>query len=131
MLLITWQFPKLRKNYRTIKKEYSWVHMNKHTFNPKRWGGDWFNPLVRRSPAISHRIILWSQNFLTLSINKYKVVKSFFYYLDRFSRNSTETEPRIWFFLIENHKILFFFNFLAPNLISNLIDHCSQLSFEV
>ena len=26
-------------------------------------------PLVRRSPAISHRIILWSQNFSTLSIN--------------------------------------------------------------
>ena len=26
-------------------------------------------PLVRRSPAISHRIMLWSQKFLTLSIN--------------------------------------------------------------
>ena len=27
------------------------------------------HPLVRRSPAISHRIMLWSQKFLTLSIN--------------------------------------------------------------
>ena len=26
---------------------------------------------------------------------KYKVFKSFFYYLDRFSRNSAETEPRL------------------------------------
>ena len=31
-------------------------------------GGGGFCPLVRTSPAISHRIILWSQNFLTLSI---------------------------------------------------------------
>ena len=35
----------------------------------KDMGGGWFNPLLGRSPAISHRIILWSQNFLTLSIN--------------------------------------------------------------
>ena len=39
---------------------------------------------------------------------KYKVVKSFFYYLDRFSRNSAETEPRLWFFGVENRKIDFF-----------------------
>ena len=35
----------------------------------KTAGGGWFNPFVKRMPAISHRIILWSQNFLTLSIN--------------------------------------------------------------
>ena len=40
--------------------------------------------------------------------SKYKVVKSFFYYLDRFSRNSAETEPRLWFFGVENRKIDFF-----------------------
>ena len=65
---------------------------------------------------------------------KYKVVKSFFYYLDRFSRNSAKTEPRSWFFGIENHKIDFFFNFFiskSPNFISNLNEDCSQLSFEV
>ena len=38
-------------------------------FNPKRCGGGQNDPLVRRSPAISHRIMLWSQKFLTLSIN--------------------------------------------------------------
>ena len=44
---------------------------------------------------------------------KYKVVKYFFHYLDRFSRNSAETEPRLWFFGIKNHKIDFFcFRFL-------------------
>ena len=32
-------------------------------------GGGQNDPLVRRSPAISHRIMLWSQKFLTLSIN--------------------------------------------------------------
>ena len=65
---------------------------------------------------------------------KYKVVKSFFYYLDRCSRNSAETEPRSWFFGIENHKINFSFNFFttkSQNFISNLNDNCSQLSFEV
>ena len=38
----------------------------------------------------------------------YKVVELFFYYLDRFSRNSAKTEPRQRFFGIENHKIDFF-----------------------
>jgi hypothetical protein len=37
--------------------------------NPKRHGGGGIHPLVRRLPAISHRTILWSQNFLTLYIN--------------------------------------------------------------
>ena len=38
--------------------------------NPKKSGGGGCgSPSVRRSPAISHMIILWSQNFLTLSIN--------------------------------------------------------------
>ena len=32
-------------------------------------GGGCGSPSVRRSPAISHRIMLWLQNFLTLSIN--------------------------------------------------------------
>ena len=65
---------------------------------------------------------------------KYKVVKWFFYYLDRFSRNSAETEPRAWFFGIENHKIDFFFSFFITksfNFISKLNDDFSQLSFEV
>ena len=64
----------------------------------------------------------------------YQVVKSFFYYLDRLSRNSAETEPRLWFFGIENHKIEFFsifFTTKSPNFISNLNNDCSQLSFEV
>ena len=35
----------------------------------KDMGGGGIIPLVRRLPAISHRIMLWSQKFLTLSIN--------------------------------------------------------------
>ena len=47
---------------------WSWKQTNV-SFNPKRHeGGGWFNSLVRRTPAISHRVILWSQNFSTLSI---------------------------------------------------------------
>ena len=53
--------------------------------------GGGFCPELRRSPAISHRIILL--DFIKKH-PKYKVVKSFFYYLDRCSRNSAETEPR-------------------------------------
>ena len=44
-------------------------------------------------------------------INKHptqKVVKLFFYYLDRFSRNSAETDDDLWFFGIKNHEIDFF-----------------------
>ena len=32
-------------------------------------GGGQNHPLVRKSDAISHRIMFWSQKFLTLSIN--------------------------------------------------------------
>ena len=44
------------------------------------------------------QIILWSRKLLTLSINiptTKKVVKSFFYYLDRISRNSAETNKEL------------------------------------
>ena len=51
------------KNFRSTFFSFSVI------LNPKRHGGSWFNPLVGRSPAISHRIILWSQKLLTLSIN--------------------------------------------------------------
>ena len=39
---------------------------------------------------------------------KYKVVKSFFYYLDRFSRNLAETAKKLQFFEIEKFGIDFF-----------------------
>ena len=65
---------------------------------------------------------------------KYYLVKLFFYYLDRFSRNLAETNKTSWFFGIKNRKIDFFFNFFSTKVfdfISNLNDNCSQLSFEV
>ena len=37
-----------------------------------------------------------------------KVVKSFFHYLNRFFRNLAETDKKLEFFEIENHKINFF-----------------------
>ena len=58
---------------------------------------------------------------------KYQLVKSFFYYLDRFSRNLAETDKT-------TREIDFFFNFFSTKVsdfISNLNDNCSQLSFEV
>ena len=45
-----------------------WVSRN-CLFNLKRCGGGEAVPLVRRLPAISYRILLWSQNVLTISIN--------------------------------------------------------------
>ena len=65
---------------------------------------------------------------------KFKLVKSFFYHLDRFSRNVAETNKTFWFLGIKNREIYFFFNFFSTkvsNFVSNLIDNCSQLSFDV
>ena len=65
---------------------------------------------------------------------KYKVVKSLFYYLDRFSRNLAETDKTSWFFEIENREIdffSFFFSTKVSDFVSNLNCNCSQLSFKV
>ena len=103
--------------------------------NPKRHGGG--NLPIDQDIAChfsqDHTLVTKFLEFILKHPN-YKVVKSFFYYLGRFFRNSAETEPRLWFFGIKNHKIIFFFNFFitkSSNLISNLNDNCSQLSFEV
>ena len=98
-------------------------------------GGGGIIPLVRRLPAISHRIILWSQNFLTLSKNipSTRQLSHFFTILT----GVPEIQPRP----SRDHDFLgskitksIFFNFFttkSPNFISNLNDDCSQLSFEV
>ena len=98
-------------------------------------GGGGIIPLVRRSPAISHRIILWSQNFLTLSINipSKRQSSHFFTILAGFP----EIQPRPsrdYDFLDRKSQNRFFFNFFitkSSNFISNLNEDCSQLSFEV
>ena len=58
----------------------------------------------------------------------------FFDYLDRFFRNLAETDRKLGFFGIENHKINFFFHFLVTktsNFITNMnVDFCKD-SFEV
>ena len=91
-------------------------------------GGGGFCLLVRRSPAISHRIILWSQNFFHKH-PKYKVVKSFFYYLGRF----LEIQPRLSrdFDFLGVKIFSIFFITKSHNFMSNLNDDCPQLSFEV
>jgi len=105
-------------------------------FNPKRPGGGLILPFGQEIAchfSQDHTMVTKFPDFIHKH-PKYKVVKSFFYYLDRSSRNSAETEPRLWFFGIENHKIDFFFNFFItkfPNFISNLNEDCFQLSFEV
>ena len=50
---------------------YLWIPEIKkyYCFNPNGGGGDQSVPLVRRLAPISHRIKLWSQKFLILSIN--------------------------------------------------------------
>ena len=104
------------------KKRNSHDHLN-----PKNW----FNPFVKRTPAISHRTILWSQNFLNLSIN----IPSTRQYLSwqvfqKFSRDRQD----ILIFWDRKSRNWLFFNFFrtkVSNFVSNLNDDCSQLSFEV
>ena len=72
-------------------------------------------------------------DFIHIHPNK-KLVKSFFYYLDRFSRYLAETDKKLQFFAIEKFGIdffSFFFKTKVCNLVSNINDDCSQLSFEV
>ena len=99
-------------------------------------GGGGFCPEVRRSPAISHRIILWSQNFLTISINIPSTRQSshFFTILTGFPEIQPRPSRDYDFLGSKITKSIFFFNFFitnSPNFISNLNDDCSQLSFEV
>ena len=98
-------------------------------------GGGLILPEVRRLPAISHRIILWSQNFLTLCINIPSKRQSghFFTILTGFPEIQPRTS-RDYDFLGSKIAKSIFFNFFftkSPNFISNLNDDCSQLSFEV
>ena len=64
--------------------------------NPKRHGGGWNPPIGQEMVCHFLQDYTMVTKFLDF-IHKhpnYKVVKSFFYYLGRFSRNSAETEPR-------------------------------------
>ena len=86
-------------------------------------------------PAISHRIILWSKNFLTLSINisSTRYLSHFFTILTGFPEIQLRLS-RDYNFLGSKITKSIFFNFLiikSPNFISNLNDDCSQLSFQV
>ena len=98
-------------------------------------GGDQSVPSVRRLAPISHRIMLWSQKFLTLSINipPRRQSSCFFTILTGFP----EIRPRlmtIYDFLGSKIMKSIFFQFFHNNFyffISNLNYNCSQLSFEV
>ena len=86
-------------------------------FNPKNCGGGRILPGAQEIAchfSQDHTMVTKFLDFIKKH-PKYKVVKSFFYYLDRCSRNSAETEPRSWFFGIENHKIDFFSTFLQQS----------------
>ena len=57
-----------------------------------------------------------------------------FDYLERFFRNLAETDKKLGFFGIKNHKIDSFFNFFitkSSNFISNMNDDFYEASFEV
>ena len=58
-----------------------------------------------------HTVVTKILDFIHKHLNL-KVVKSFFHYLDRFFRNLAETDKKLGFFEIENHKIDFFSTFL-------------------
>ena len=98
-------------------------------------GGGQNDPLVRRSPAISHRIILWSQNFLTLSKNIPNTSQSSHFFTILTGVPEIQPRPsRDHDFLGSKITKSIFFNLItvkSPNFISNLNDDCSQLSFEV
>ena len=97
--------------------------------------GGGFCPELRRSPAISHRIILWSQNFLTLSKNIPSTRQSSHFFTILTGVPEIQPRPsRDHDFLGSKITKSIFFNFFttkSPNFISNLNDDCSQLSFEV
>ena len=97
--------------------------------------GSGIHPLVRRSPAISHRIILWSQKFLTLSINipSKRQLSHFFTIFSGFPEIQPRPSRDQDFLGSKITKSIFFNFFIAKfsNFISNLNDYCSQLSFEV
>ena len=68
----------------------------KLTFNPKNCGGGRILPGAQEIAchfSQDHTMVTKFLDFIKKH-PKYKVVKSFFYYLDRCSRNSAETEPR-------------------------------------
>ena len=54
-----------------------------------------------------HVMVTKILDFIHIHPNK-KLVKSFFYYLDRFSRNLAETAKKLQFFEIEKRGIVFF-----------------------
>ena len=65
---------------------------------------------------------------------KYKILKSFFDYPDRFSGTLAETDEKLQFFSSENHEIDFFFNFFITKVsyfVSNMNYNFHEASFEV
>ena len=63
----------------------------------KDMGGGWNHPTGQEIAchfSQDHTMVTKFLDFIHKHPN-YKVVKSFFYYLGRFSRNSAETEPRL------------------------------------
>ena len=82
-----------------------------YQFNPKRPGGGGGILPIGQEIAChfsqDHTMVTKFLGFIHKH-PKYKVVKSFFYYLDRFSRNLAETDKTSWFFEIENREIDFF-----------------------
>ena len=104
--------------------------------NPKGGGGGLKVPAGQEIAchfSQDHTVVTKILDFIHKHPNQ-KVVKSFFHYLDRFFRNLAETNQKLGFFGIENHKIDFFFNCFitkSSNFISNMNDNFYEASFEV
>ena len=121
------------KTLKKISFEHSLLCVFSLPLNPA--GGGCGKTSVRRSPAISHRIILWSQKFLTLSINipSKRQLSHFFTIFSGFPEIQPRPSQDQDFLGSKITKSIFFNFFIAKfsNFISNLNDYCSQLSFEV
>ena len=81
---------------RKITKKFT-KKFDSKVINPKRDGGGLIQSIGQENACHFSQDYTMVTKFLDFIHKhpKYKVVKSFFYYLDRFSRNSAETEPRL------------------------------------
>ena len=93
-----------------LAQTYRWMCKNCAFFNPKRPGGGLRQPIGHKiachfsqDQAMFTKIL----DFVHMHPNQ-KLVKSFFYYLDRFSRNLAETAKKLQFFEIEKRGMVFF-----------------------
>ena len=94
---------------RPVSQDFPHLTTNPLTLKDMR-GGGWNHPAGQEIAchfSQDHTMVTKFLDFIHKHPN-YKVVKSFFYYLGRFSRNLAETAKKLQFFEIEKRGIVFF-----------------------